>query len=250
MTPEQIGQLFQDFTQADPPLSPRFGGTGLGLAISRRLCRMMGGDISVVEPGRGSTFTVTAAGRGYAGLRPMRALPATLGGRATRTEILVVDDDVTARELIRVISRTKAFVVVSAVNGMKRSSWRATASGRITPMSSCPTQRLECPVRPQGRPELAAIPVVMVTITDESGTRALGATGYLMKPVEWRSFPLLAPWLRARVAPVLVVEDDPDQLASISSGARRTELADRRGGNGRAARTAAGSRPMPSFSIS
>jgi Histidine kinase-, DNA gyrase B-, and HSP90-like ATPase len=30
-----------------------------GLSISRRLCRMMGGDITVAsEPGRGSTFTV------------------------------------------------------------------------------------------------------------------------------------------------------------------------------------------------
>ena len=59
MTPEQQGKLFQDFTQADPTTARQFGGTGLGLAISRRLCRMMGGDITVdSEPGNGSTFTV------------------------------------------------------------------------------------------------------------------------------------------------------------------------------------------------
>src|SRR5438132_8572851 len=59
MSPEQIGKLFQEFTQADSTTFRQFGGTGLGLAISRRLCRMMGGDITVAsEKGRGSTFTV------------------------------------------------------------------------------------------------------------------------------------------------------------------------------------------------
>ena len=59
MTPEQMGKLFQEFSQASSSTASKYGGTGLGLVISRRFCQMMGGDITVAsEPGRGSTFTI------------------------------------------------------------------------------------------------------------------------------------------------------------------------------------------------
>jgi two-component system NtrC family sensor kinase len=59
MTAEQIGKLFQEFSQASSNTASKYGGTGLGLAISRRFCQMMGGDITVEsKPDRGSTFTI------------------------------------------------------------------------------------------------------------------------------------------------------------------------------------------------
>jgi signal transduction histidine kinase len=63
ITPEQLGGLFTAFNQGDGATTRKFGGTGLGLTISRKLCRMMGGDISVESiPGQGSTFIIRIPG--------------------------------------------------------------------------------------------------------------------------------------------------------------------------------------------
>jgi len=60
MTPEQLGRLFEEFSQAEAGTYRHFGGTGLGLALSRRLARILGGDITVESArGVGSTFTFT-----------------------------------------------------------------------------------------------------------------------------------------------------------------------------------------------
>jgi signal transduction histidine kinase len=57
MSADQVGRLFQEFSQAEASTSRSYGGTGL--ALSRRFCRLMGGDVTVESAlGRGSTFTI------------------------------------------------------------------------------------------------------------------------------------------------------------------------------------------------
>ena len=59
MSSEQMKNLFTEFTQGDSAITKTYGGTGLGLTITQRLCRMMGGDVTVEStPGQGSVFTV------------------------------------------------------------------------------------------------------------------------------------------------------------------------------------------------
>jgi signal transduction histidine kinase len=85
MTPEQMGKLFQEFSQASSSTASKYGGTGLGLVISRRFCQMMGGDITVAsEPGHGSTFTIRLPRIVDALNNAVPANPARTGGAALK----------------------------------------------------------------------------------------------------------------------------------------------------------------------
>jgi GAF domain-containing protein len=86
MTPDQMGKLFQEFSQASSATASKYGGTGLGLAISKRFCQMMGGDITVEsEPGRGSTFTIRLPRIVEAPKEAVAANPAHTGEAALNT---------------------------------------------------------------------------------------------------------------------------------------------------------------------
>ncbi|HEX5272332.1 MAG TPA: ATP-binding protein [Gemmataceae bacterium] len=66
MTPEQLAKVTAEspFTQADASTTRKYGGTGLGLTITRRLCQMMGGDVTATStPGQGTTFTIRVPAR-------------------------------------------------------------------------------------------------------------------------------------------------------------------------------------------
>src|SRR6516162_1631090 len=244
MTEEQLGRLFQEFTQADASTTRQFGGTGLGLAISRRLCRLMGGDITVTSaPGDGSTFTVRLPTEMAPPLPVAEAGLADTGleaRRGPRGTVLVIDADATARELIATHLAGEGFAVETAANGvdgLKKA--RALRPAAITIDVLLPdVDGWTVLAALKGEPGLAEIPVVIVTIVDEQRRGiALGAAGYLTKPIDRERLIEVVSRLRVSGAPgsVLVVEDDEDQrqLMRAILGARGWSV--REAANGRLA---------------
>ena len=216
MTPEQMDGLFESFTQAEASTTRRFGGTGLGLAITRHFCNMMGGDVLVEsEEGKGSTFTIEL---------PAIVADATEGIVSEEGEIkestpleanivLVIDDDPTVHDLMNRSLSREGFHVLSALDGEEGLRLAKAHHPQVITLDVMMPGVDGWAVLSslKSDPELADIPVIMVTIIDEKNLGySLGASEYLTKPIDRNR--LLAVLDNYRVEEgkkrVLVVEDD------------------------------------------
>ncbi|HXW05373.1 MAG TPA: response regulator [Vicinamibacterales bacterium] len=218
MSEEQVERLFQDFTQGDASTTRKYGGTGLGLAISRRFCEMMDGHISVQSAlGKGSTFTLripatteaSAAGAAQSSriTAPARTLP------SARPPVLVIDDDPLVHDLMSRVLAKEGFDAVCAGSGPEglalARSLRPIAITLDVVMPGMDGWAVLTALKAD--PELAEIPVVIVTMTDDRHMGyALGAADYVSKPVDpARLAGVLRRHASARTAAsVLIVDDD------------------------------------------
>ena len=103
ISPEQMNQLFQPFTQADSSTTRKYGGTGLGLTISRHLVEKMGGRIwaeSTVGEGTTFHFTTQLTIKGADRRQGILAFAEKLGETQDRT-VLVVDDNAIAGNILK-----------------------------------------------------------------------------------------------------------------------------------------------------
>ncbi|MBV8815232.1 MAG: response regulator, partial [Verrucomicrobia bacterium] len=114
ITPEDLPSIFNPFYQAAN--NQLIGqGVGLGLHISKQIVDLLGGKISVVsEPDRGTTFTFEIPRRDAKPLIPEETSPTIVSYEGPRRKILIVDDEVLNRSLLRELLATVGFESVEA----------------------------------------------------------------------------------------------------------------------------------------
>ena len=216
MTPEQLDKLFQPFVQADSSTSRKYGGTGLGMTITQLFVKMMGGEMSVAsEPGAGTTFNVLLPTEVKAQLpaevpKPEAAEPKFLPGGHT---VLVIEDDPGARDLLTRFLTKEGYRVETAAGGEAGLRLAREFHPDIITLDVMMPDMDGWAVLSdlKADPQLADIPVVMLTIVDNKNLGyALGAADYLTKPIQRdRLLDVLTKYCPPSApASVLVVEDD------------------------------------------
>src|SRR5437868_2139108 len=189
MTREQQDRVFEAFSQADASTARDFGGTGLGLTITKTFCRMMGGDVTLTsEPGKGTTFTIRLPTE----VREPKAesAAASESSAAPNMEgrpVLVIDDDADTRQVLQRFLNRKGFPVECASSGVEglRLARELHPMAIILDVMMPGMDGWVVLSTLKSEEEVKDIPVVMLTIVDDKHLGyALGATDYLIKPVE------------------------------------------------------------------
>jgi len=232
---DKIEHIFAEFSQADESTTRDYGGTGLGLALVKRFCEMMGGSIRVESiVGQGSSFIVTLpkkAQKKHAGLEEEAQIsgatsePSSPDEDATptsteaikdtsaRKSVLVIDDEASARELLKKRLEAEGCSVLLAKSGAEGLALAAehlpaliTLDVMMPGMDGWSVLR-----RLKADNTLKDIPVVMISMVgDRAMSYSLGAVESIQKPVNRGKLSgLVKKYASSGKKTALVVEDDP-----------------------------------------
>jgi CheY-like chemotaxis protein/anti-sigma regulatory factor (Ser/Thr protein kinase) len=205
--PEFLAHVFERFRQADSTTTRRHGGLGLGLSIVKHLVEQHGGTVSVASAGegRGASFTVSLPlatapsaaarqARSQAAQPPvLPAVPADSGQcDLNGLRVLVVDDEIDARDLIkRILCDCNAIVLTAASAAEALPLVERERPGLLVSDIGMPDVdgfELLAQVRALGPGRGGAVPAIALTAfaRSEDRLRALecGFRDHVSKPVE------------------------------------------------------------------
>ncbi|MBU2552123.1 MAG: response regulator [Proteobacteria bacterium] len=217
MSPEQIGQLFQPFYQADASISRKFGGTGLGLAISKQLIQLMGGEIQVSsELDQGSRFSFTVRFGKSKVIGPLRAetVPKERAAEFLKgSRLLLVEDNEINLQVARELLEHVGVQVAVALNG-RQAVERAAGEpfdGILMDLQMPEMDGLTATREIRRRESIRTdLPIIAMTANAMAGDRenciAAGMNDYVSKPIKPAIlYETLIRWIK------------PDALSNISA---------------------------------
>jgi signal transduction histidine kinase/CheY-like chemotaxis protein len=212
----QIGNLFESFTQADSSTKRKYGGTGLGLTISRRFCELMGGDIEVSSVlNEGTTFTIVlpAIVQDPNALPPERLDLSSLDAPAPNGTVLVIEDDSSTRELISRFLEKDGYRVVRARDGKEGLELAVKIQPDVITLDLIlpSLDGWHVLTSLKTNPELKDIPVIIISVTDDKEMGyMLGASEFITKPIEREQLVRVVKKYRKEgpLRRALIIEDD------------------------------------------
>ncbi len=196
-------------------------------SLTKAFVVLLGGEVEVCSvQGEGTTFTVTLPVRlgDPATIAPASDQETAPDGVTGRDIILVIDDDQTQRDLTSRFLEREGFAARTAADG----STGLSLARRLRPRAILLDVTMpgmdgwSVLTKLKADPDLATIPVVMVTFHSERGLAAsLGATDYVMKPVDWNRLRRVMAGFRHTEGEVLVVDDEADMRDIVRQALHR-----------------------------
>lgn len=215
LTPADQERVFEDFVQVESHLQKRVKGTGLGLPLSRKLAELLGGSIAVVsEPGQGSTFSA-AIPIVYPHATQLPTLPSATTPLELNCQPILAIEDHTETLFIyeKHLQETVYQLIAARTLAQARQALQQLRPAAIILDILLDRQNGWTFLQElKGDPATCTIPILVITVVDnEKQALALGANGFLIKPVD--QLPLLNKLNTLihedKPQKVLIIDDDP-----------------------------------------
>ncbi|MCI5124852.1 MAG: response regulator, partial [Candidatus Electrothrix sp. AR5] len=191
MTPEQQGQLFQSFSQAENSTTRKYGGSGLGLMICKRLVEMMGGTIWVDSVfGQGSCFHFVLPMETGDAVALNRKESAEIPhiDRLKGAKILLVEDSEINKEIAFILLEGRGMQVTAVSNGKEALQALSLADfdGVLMDIHMPVMDGYTACRAIRSQPAYKDLPIIALTADvmaeDKEKTRSVGMNGHVGKP--------------------------------------------------------------------